>query len=147
MDMRADSENGSRAIDPTDACVLVVEGAVPDFVQIARVLSALGVHQCEWKTSGWQLVQFIDTMPCIHLILMNLRLPYEDGYHALPKIRSNPNLGDVMVVAITTDSSEEQMRKAQRAGFDGLVCKPIDIARFSDQIRRILAGEAVWEWQ
>jgi two-component system cell cycle response regulator DivK len=38
------------------------------------------------------------------------------------------------------------MKKAQDSGFDGFLGKPLDPDRFPDQIRRILAGESVWEF-
>jgi len=39
------------------------------------------------------------------------------------------------------------MKRAQQAGFDGFLGKPLDPDRFPNQIRRILSGEQVWEWQ
>ena len=42
----------------SDTYVLVVEDSVPNFVLIARMLAYMGVRNCEWKTSGWQVVQF-----------------------------------------------------------------------------------------
>ena len=48
-------------IAPTEAHVLVVEDNVPNFVLIARMLAFMGVQRCEWKTSGWQVVQFAET--------------------------------------------------------------------------------------
>jgi two-component system cell cycle response regulator DivK len=133
-------------VDPAEAHVLVVEDNVPNFVLIARMLAFMGVQRCEWKTSGWQVVQFADTLPRIDLILMDIRLPYEDGYQALQKIRANPRLKDTLVIAVTAEASEEQMQKAINAGFDGFLGKPLDPDRFPDQIRRVLSGVAVWEW-
>lgn len=133
-------------VDPAEAHVLVVEDNVPNFVLIARMLAFMGVQRCEWKTSGWQVVQFADTLPRIDLILMDIRLPYEDGYQALQKIRGNARLKDTLVIAVTAEASEEQMQKAIEAGFDGFLGKPLDPDRFPEQIRRILSGEAVWEW-
>jgi two-component system, cell cycle response regulator DivK len=133
-------------IDPAEAHVLVVEDNVPNFVLIARMLAFMGVQRCEWKTSGWQVVQFADTLPKIDLILMDIRLPYEDGYQALAKIRDSQRLKDTLVIAVTAEASEEQMQKAIDAGFDGFLGKPLDPDRFPEQIRRILDGEDVWEW-
>ena len=141
------SEEKKRApIDPAEAHVLVVEDNVPNFVLIARMLAFMGVQRCEWKTSGWQVVQFADTLPRIDLILMDIRLPYEDGYQALQKIRANPRLKNTVVIAVTAEASEEQMQKATSAGFDGFLGKPLDPDRFPEQIQRVLAGESVWEW-
>lgn len=129
---------------PKDATVLVVEDNVSNFVLIARMLGYMGIH-CEWKTSGYEVVEYADTLPRLDLILMDIRLPYEDGYGALRKIRASPALKDTLVVAVTAEASVEQINKARAAGFDGFLGKPLDMDRFPEQIRRILGGEDVWE--
>jgi two-component system cell cycle response regulator DivK len=127
-----------------DAVVLVVEDNVSNFVLIARMLGFLGIH-CEWKTSGYEVVEYADTLPKVDLILMDIRLPYEDGYSALRKIRQSPRLKTVPVIAVTAEASMEQMNKARQSGFNGFLGKPLDPDRFPDQIQRILAGDPVWE--
>jgi|GEM_PF-76543 len=134
-----------KPIEPTQAHVLVVEDNVPNFVLIARMLAYMGVQRCEWKTSGWQVVEFADTLPRIDLILMDIRLPYEDGFQALEKVRANPRLKNTLVVAVTAEASVDQMKRAQDSGFDGFLSKPLDPDRFPEQIRRVLNGESVWE--
>jgi len=129
---------------PKDITVLVVEDNVANFVLIARMLGYMGIH-CEWKTSGYEVVEYADTLPSLDLILMDIRLPYEDGYSALKKIRTSPALKDTLVVAITAEASIAQINKAKSAGFDGFLGKPLDMDRFPDQIKRILDGEPVWE--
>lgn len=133
--------------EPSEAHVLVVEDNVPNFVLIARMLAFMGVQRCEWKTSGWQVVQFADTLPRVDLILMDIRLPYEDGYQALQKLRANAKLKDTIVCAVTAEASEDQMRRARKAGFNGFLGKPLDPDKFPSQIRRLLAREEVWEWK
>ncbi len=130
---------------PKDTTVLVVEDNVSNFVLIARMLGYLGIH-CEWKTSGYEVVEYADTLPRLDLILMDIRLPYEDGYGALRKIRTADHLKNIPIVAVTAEASEEQMRKARESGFDGFLGKPLDPDRFPDQIRRILNGDKVWEY-
>ncbi len=127
-----------------DSVVLVVEDNVSNFVLIARMLGFLGIH-CEWKTSGYEVVEYADTLPQLDLILMDIRLPYEDGYSALFKIRQSPKLHNVPVVAVTAEASLEQMEKARSSGFDGFMGKPLDPDRFPDQIQRILTGSPVWD--
>lgn len=134
-----------KPIDPTQAHVLVVEDNVPNFVLVARLLAFLGVQRCEWKTSGWQVVEFADTLSRVDLILMDIRLPYEDGFEALEKVRAHPRLKETLVIAVTAEASSEQMKRAKEAGFDGFLGKPLDPDRFPEQIRRVLNGEQVWE--
>jgi len=129
---------------PRDTTVLVVEDNVSNFVLIARMLGYLGIH-CEWKTSGYEVVEYADTLPHLDLILMDIRLPYEDGFGALKKIRAAERLKDIPVVAVTAEASVEQMEKSRISGFDGFLGKPLDPDRFPEQIRRILVGEKVWE--
>jgi two-component system cell cycle response regulator DivK len=129
---------------PKDAAVLVVEDNVSNFVLIARMLGYLGIH-CEWKTSGYEVLEYADTLPRLDLILMDIRLPYEDGYGAQKKIRAAERFKSVPIVAVTAEASADQMKKAKAAGFDGFLGKPLDADRFPDQIRRIMNGEQVWE--
>jgi len=108
------------------------------------MLGFLGIH-CEWKTSGFEVVEYADTLPRLDLILMDIRLPYEDGYGALRKIRQSPNFRNVPVIAVTAEASVEQLNKARQAGFNGFLGKPLDPDRFPDQIQHILTGDPVWE--
>jgi two-component system cell cycle response regulator DivK len=132
------------AKDTKEATVLIVEDNVSNFVLMARILGYMGI-QCEWKTSGYEVVEYADTLPHVDLILMDIRLPYEDGYEALRKLRESERLASIPVVAVTAYASDEQMERARSAGFDGFLGKPLDPDRFPLQIRRVLAGEAVWE--
>jgi len=129
---------------PKENTILVVEDNVANFVLIARLLSYMGLH-CEWKTSGYEVVEYADTLPGLDLILMDIRLPYEDGYGALKKIRSSKSLKNTLVVAVTAEASQEQMQKAREARFDGFIGKPLDPDRFPEQIQKIMNGEQVWE--
>lgn len=129
---------------PKDATVLVVEDNVSNFVLIARLLGFMGIH-CEWKTSGYEVVEYADTLPRIDLILMDIRLPYEDGYGALKKIRQCDRFNAIPVVAVTAEASQEQIKKARESGFDGFLGKPLDPDSFPEQITRILSNQPVWE--
>jgi two-component system cell cycle response regulator DivK len=127
-----------------DSTILIVEDNVSNFVLMARMLGHMGLH-CEWKTSGFEVVEYADTLPRVDLILMDIRLPYEDGYQALHKLRDHDDLRKIPVVAVTAYASEDQMRRAKEAGFDGFIGKPLDPDRFPQQVRRMLDGEPVWE--
>jgi two-component system cell cycle response regulator DivK len=133
-----------KLVNPKEATILVVEDNVSNFVLMARMLAYLGIH-CEWKTSGYEVVEYAHTLPRVDLILMDIRLPYEDGYEALRKIRSSL-YKDIPVIAVTANASQDELNRAHAAGFDGFVGKPLDPDRFPDQIRRMLHGEPVWEY-
>jgi two-component system cell cycle response regulator DivK len=131
-------------VRPENAYVLVVEDNVSNFVLIARLLAYIGVQHCEWKTTGWGVVDFARTMPRVDLVLMDLRLPHEDGYAALKQLRSTEELAATRVVVVTAHASAAEMQRAREAGFDGFLAKPLDPDQFPEHIRQILQGEAVW---
>ena len=133
------------SIQPKNATILVVEDNVQNFVLITRLLAFLGVKNCEWKASGWQVLKFAEALPHIDLILMDIFLPEEDGYQVLEELRAHPRFKDTLVVAVTADVSTDNMARARSAGFDGFIGKPIDPDRFPNQVRSILRGEDVWE--
>ena len=140
------NQNPSPDLENTDKkpIVLVVEDNVSNFVLIARMLGFMNIH-CEWKSSGYDVVEFANALPYLNLILMDIRLPYEDGFGALRKLRQSPTLKAIPVVAVTAEASSDQMAKAKDAGFDGFIGKPLDPDRFPEQIRRALSGTPVWD--
>jgi two-component system, cell cycle response regulator DivK len=144
MNDTASNLRPARPVISRETTVLVVEDNVANFVLIARMLGFLGVH-CEWKTSGYEVVEYADTLKRVDLILMDIRLPYEDGFGALRKIRESTRLAEIPVVAVTAESSLEQMERCRKAGFNGFLGKPLDPDHFPDQITQLLTGEEVWE--
>jgi two-component system cell cycle response regulator DivK len=133
------------SIQPKDATILVVEDNVQNFVLITRLLAFLGVKKCEWKASGWQVLEFAETLPHIDLVLMDIFLPEEDGYQVHERLRAHQRFKDTLIIAVTADVSTDNMERARHAGFNGFIGKPIDPDRFPNQIRNILQGEEVWE--
>lgn len=132
-------------IKPTNAHILVVEDNVNNYMLVARLLAFLGVKHQEWKRSGWQVLEFADGMPHVDLVLMDIHIPYEDGYEALAKLRAHPRFADTLIVAVTAEATADNMRRAKEAGFDGFIGKPIDPDRFLEQINLVLQGQPVWE--
>jgi len=133
-------------VDLKDTHVLIVEDNVRNYALLARLLSFMGVKQCEWKRSGWHVLEFAqDAMPRVDLILLDIHLPEEDGYEVLARLREDGRFRDTRVVAVTADVSNTNLKRAQTAGFDGFLAKPINVDLFPDQIRRILQGESVWD--
>ena len=129
-----------------DIRVLIVEDNVRNYALLARLLSFMGVKQTEWKRSGWHVLEFAqDAMPQVDLILLDIHLPEEDGYEVLTRLREDEHFGNTRVVAITADITSGNLSRAQAAGFDGFLAKPIDVDLFPDQIKRILGGESVWD--
>jgi two-component system cell cycle response regulator DivK len=134
----------SGALDPREAHVLVVEDNVSNFVLAARLLAYAGVKHCEWKTTGWGVAEFAENLPQLDLVLVDLRLPHEDGYRVLAALRAHPRFTSMPIIAVTAQSDRDEMERARRAGFTGFLPKPLDPDLFPGQLIRILQGEELW---
>lgn len=134
-----------KTIAPADAVILIVEDNLNNFILMTRLLAFLGIKKCEWKASGWKVLEFAETLGKVDVILMDIALPEADGYQSLASLRSHPRFQEVPIIAVTADVSAKNMTRAREAGFDGFIGKPLDPDRFPEQVRRVLAGEEVWE--
>lgn len=134
-------------MNPSDARVIVVEDNVNNYNLILRLLTSLGIDYCEWISSGYKVAEEADQFAPIDLILLDIQLPYEDGFEVHKKLRDNPSYEGTRIVAVTANASEQYMQRAINDGFDGFIGKPLDPDRFPSQVTRILEGEPVWEWQ
>jgi two-component system cell cycle response regulator DivK len=132
-------------VEAPDACVLIVEDNLCDFRLMARLLAFEGIRGFQWKTSGADVAAFANSLPNVDLILTDLYLPRVDGYQVLTQLREQPRFVDTRIVLVTAEATADSFQRARQAGFDGFVGKPISVARFADQVRRLLNGEAMWE--
>jgi CheY-like chemotaxis protein len=60
------------------------------------------------------------------LILLDIGLPGMDGYELARQIRSEPWSSHMKLVALTGYAREEDRRRAEAAGFDHHLAKPVD---------------------
>ena len=71
-------------------------------------------------------------------MLLDIGLPELDGYEVAKRIRQEPLLHAIVVVALTGSEQESDRQRAQEAGFDHHLVKPADFGK----VRQILAAVA-----
>jgi two-component system cell cycle response regulator DivK len=130
-----------------DKRILVVEDNVNNYNLILRLITSMGIDSCEWISSGWKVADEADQYTPVDLILLDIQLPYENGFDVHRKLRGHPSYLGTRIVAVTANASQTYMQKAINEGFDGFIGKPIDPDRFPEQIKRTLNNQPVWEWQ
>lgn len=123
---------------------LVVEDDASGLAIISVMLRRLGMRTVMERYAG-SAVERAQKMSKLDVVFLDLGLPDGDGYQVLKELKSNPQFQQVPVVAVTARDAGTEMPKAQEAGFDGFLGKPLNRNRFPDQVRRILEGEGVWE--
>ena len=90
-----------------------------------------------------QIAKVLDQSEQLDVVFLDLEFPNADGFDILQTLKADPRLTGVPIVAYSVHTSE--IDRARRAGFDSFLGKPLDMARFPDQLRHILAGTPVWE--
>lgn len=84
----------------------------------------------------------LDNIKKVDVVFLDLEMPKMDGYKAFDLLQSK--LGStVPIVACTVHTNE--METARELGFAGFVSKPLDAARFKDQLERIMNRQPVWD--
>lgn len=58
------------------------------------------------------------------LVLMDLRMPYMDGYEAARQIRLQPQNAGLLMIALTADITPDIREKVLEAGMNDLIIKP-----------------------
>lgn len=125
--------------------ILVVEDEPRNAALIEAMLKIAGGAKTWLCRSGDEVTTVIAQMPQIDLVLLDLQLPGENGYAILARLRSEPICQSIPMVAVTAQVMPDDITHAETAGFDGFLGKPLNFDRFPGQIRRLLAGERVWE--
>ncbi len=73
------------------------------------------------------------------LILMDIHMPGMDGQTAFKKLQTISATKSIPVIALTADAMDGDIKKALDIGFKSYLTKPIDIAKFLEEIDRVLA--------
>lgn len=73
------------------------------------------------------------------LILLDIQLPHMDGYSVARKLRANPDLAGIPIVAVTSYAMAGDRDKALSAGCNGYIEKPINPDTFMRQVEQHLA--------
>ena len=118
-------------------CILVVEDQ-EDNRRILRDLFANAGYELIEAESGEEALTAL-TVRLPDLILMDIQLPVMDGYEATRRIRSNPELNSIPIIAVTSYALAGDEAKALAAGCNAYVTKPYSPRALLAKVREYLA--------
>ena len=72
------------------------------------------------------------------LILMDIQLPVLDGYEATRRIKADPALSAIPVIAVTSYALSGDEAKTRAAGCDGYIAKPFSPRQLLAMVRQHL---------
>ena len=117
--------------------ILVVEDQEDNRQILRDLLGNAGYELTEAENGEEALTAVAKRRP--DLILMDIQLPVMDGYEATRRIRTNPDLKSVPIIAVTSYSLAGDESKALAAGCDGYVSKPYSPRELLAKVRAHLA--------
>jgi CheY-like chemotaxis protein/HPt (histidine-containing phosphotransfer) domain-containing protein len=119
------------------ADILVVEDVEVNQEMILEMLESAGL-KARLASNGVEAMRAVaDRVP--DLILMDCQMPEMDGFEATRRLRSDPGLAAVPIIAVTADvltGGEESLRTA---GFSASLTKPFSILALFETLARWLA--------
>ena len=116
--------------------ILVVEDQEDNRQILRDLLGASGYDMVEAENG--ELAVTVATAQVPDLILMDIQLPLVDGYEATRRIKANPALSAIPIIAITSYALSGDEEKARAAGCDDYVTKPYSPRQLLAKIREYL---------
>jgi DNA-binding response OmpR family regulator len=119
---------------------------VEDDVHMAYLLGYLAEKegfQVERVADGRSATERIDAGPAADLVLLDLMLPYADGFELLARLRKNPQWQQVPVIILTGKTREHDAVRALGLGADDYLTKPFSPVELVARIRRRLKRSPV----
>jgi CheY-like chemotaxis protein len=99
------------------------------------------------EARGYTVFEACDGQEALHMIeqaqpellLLDIGMPVLDGFGVIRKIRENPLLAMLPVVAVTAYAMRGDREKILSSGFDGYLSKPLNPSSLAEELDRLLA--------
>jgi DNA-binding response OmpR family regulator len=118
---------------------------IEDDVHMAYLLGYLAEKErfaVETIADGRKALERIDAGPAADLVLLDVMLPYLDGFELLARLRGNPAWLQVPVIILTSRTREHDAVRALGLGADDYLTKPFSPPELVARIRRRLPKPA-----
>lgn len=120
----------------TPLSILVAEDELGDVLLLQHAFEKAGVNApVHFARDGREVLDYLQGKPPFEnpvayplpaLLLLDLKLPYVDGFEVLEWIRNHPSLQSMIVVVFTSSERPEDMACAYSLGANSYVVKPQD---------------------
>jgi CheY-like chemotaxis protein len=120
--------------------ILVAEDNAVNRELLRELLEARGYTVLE-ACNGQEALQMIEqSLP--GLLLLDIGMPVLDGFAVIRRIRENPRLALLPVVAVTAYAMQGDREKILNSGFDGYLSKPLNPSSLTAELDRLLTKKA-----
>ena len=114
--------------------VLVVDDDVRNIFALSSVLERRGMKVLTAST-GSEAASLLERTPGVSIVLMDIMMPEMDGYQTMHKIRENPELRRLPIVALTAKAMKGDREKCFEAGASDYLAKPVNTEQLLAALR------------
>jgi len=114
--------------------ILYVEDNFENKLFVRRVIESMGHEMLEAENGLDSLVMAAEKVP--DLILMDVNIPGMDGLETTAKMKQNPRLSHIPVIALTANAMKGDKERCLAAGCDGYMQKPVGVSDLRREITR-----------
>jgi two-component system, cell cycle response regulator DivK len=104
--------------------ILIVDDNAQN-LKLSRVLLSRYGYELRTATDAKEALSVLETFTP-RLILLDLQLPGMDGFELARRLKADPRTSQIVILAVTAYAMKGDAERAQAAGCDGYVTKPID---------------------
>ena len=117
--------------------ILVVDDNFDNRYIASQMLTLNGYITLD-AVNGQQALDVLErTLP--DLILMDLTMPLMDGWEAARRIKAQPRLAHIPILAVTSHAVEEELARAKASGCDDYLIKPFEYTMLIEKVKAQLA--------
>jgi two-component system cell cycle response regulator DivK len=113
--------------------ILIIDDEDANFFALAEVLKAKS-YLCLSANNALEAFSVLKTSPNLTAIIMDLMMPGMDGIQLTESIKKEPKYSHIPIIMTTALTTNEYKNKANKAGVEYYITKPINI----DQLVSIL---------
>ena len=93
-------------------------------------------------TDGAEVCELYDQLSP-DVLLLDLRMPKKDGLQVVTELMSRPRVPKPRIIVMTTYESEEDIRRALRAGAKGYLVKGAGAQQIREAVRKVADGQTL----
>ena len=117
--------------------VLIVEDNELNMKLFHDLLEAHGIDTVQIRDGNRAYELAIEHKP--DLIIMDIQLPEISGLEVTRKLKENPELKQVPVIAVTAFAMKGDEQKIREGGCEDYISKPISVSRFIEVVKKHLS--------
>lgn len=111
--------------------ILVAEDNLINQKVITSLLAGSGI-EIVIANNGQEALDTLESDSDFQMILMDAHMPVKDGYQASQDIRDEPSYDHIPIVALSGDTSADDIKKMRTAGMEEQLAKPLRIDALYD---------------